>query len=221
MVWIKHKAASLQIIMKKTRQGSINLSDTYESKINDSRLKRFHWDKISGRPFGGFIDICDDRWDPRWHICLQMLQTCFSIQAICSGKSARGMLGGGFVGRFSWLFYSTYVGRRVGEEGSSEIKQNSCDLHPRQLCTTRSDAGLEKDETDFPNTRIEMSDYFEKSSQRWIWFQLVARSLVVWLLDWSHPQSGTGGRWGFARRRKQHVDTVPKIERLIFCLQGQ
>ena len=132
----------------------------------------------------------------------------------------RGMLGAGFGGRFSWLFYLTYVGRRVGEEGSSEIKGNSCDLHPRQLCTTRSDAGLEKDETDFPNTRIEMSDYFEKSSQRWIWFQLVARSLVVWLLDWSHQQSGTGGRWGFARRRKQHVDTVPKIERRIFCLQG-
>ena len=26
-----------------------------------------------------------------------MLETCFSIQAICSGKSARGMLGGGLV----------------------------------------------------------------------------------------------------------------------------
>ena len=158
----------------------LNFIDTFDSKINDSWLKRFHWDKISGRPFGGFIDICNDRWDPRWHICLQILQTCFSFQAIwrmqvkvrqsgvkrkdwgcikeawwgfliywsiqffsirnlisagtdiedqSSGKSAREMLGGGFVGRFSWLSYSTYVGRRVGEEGSSEIKGNSCDLH--------------------------------------------------------------------------------------------
>ena len=81
------------------------------------------------------------------------------------------------------MSYSTYVGRRVGEEGSSEIKGNSCDLYSRQLCTTRSDTGLEKDEIDFPDTRIEMSDYFEKSSQCLVWFQLVARSLVVWLLD--------------------------------------